>query len=168
MTLSFSCLHDTGTWRSDCISGLMRETHQKSTKTPLLEIQIPQLRKCVANAMKDKGHMVYLTCQRTGCDTIWEPEDFMFYLKLLSGSLLWLFKTVISFLIEWGEILAAILWCHFLSFLLMESIPNMSLMIVNILLGRSWLCVFIYKTVFISTVIFHMSSLEIMKSMWFL
>lgn len=60
----------TGTQRGDCISGLMRETHQKSTKTPLLELQIPQLRKCVAYAMKDKGHMVYLICQRVDCDTI--------------------------------------------------------------------------------------------------
>lgn len=38
--------------------------------------------------------MASLVCQRVGCDTILEPEDFMSYVKLLCGSLLWLFKAV--------------------------------------------------------------------------
>lgn len=114
--------------------------------------------------MKDKGRKVSLICQRLARDTIWEPEDFMSYLKLLCCSLLWLFKTIDSKAFKSSEVSFCthiVSSFPFLYFLLMESIPNMSLEIVNILLGRSWLCVFIYKTIFIPTVIFRMSSLKL-------
>lgn len=141
----------------------MRETQQKSTRTPFFQLQIPELRKCVTYAMKDKGCMVSLICQRVAYDTIWELEVFMSYLKLLCCSLLWLFKTIDSKALKSSEVSFCthiVSSFPFLFFLLMESLPNMPLEIVNILPGRSWLCVFIYKIIFIPTVIFHMSSLK--------